>query len=128
VSLAELKKRMVIINPSLSEKDIAILTNGKNDIKAKDLYELLGQNELNDFDPLAEAFKLLDPNATGQLDIDRLRQVFKGLGYGDIEKKDLEILNECMDVNKDGKITLEDFRELFDYLGRPDLKKKEDRE
>jgi len=126
VTFGELKKRMGVINPNLTDKDIAILTNGKNEIKAKDLYDLLLQNELSDFDPLAEAFKLLDPNGSGQLDIDRLRQVFKGLGYGDIEKKDLEILNECMDVNKDGKITIEDFKELFDYLGRPDTKKTEE--
>ena len=123
ISISELKKKLSVINPTITDKEINLLTFGKSEIRSKDLYDLLIQNELVDFDPLAEAFKLLDPTGTGSLDIERLRYVFKGLGYGDIEKKDIEILHECMDANKDGKITIEDFKILFDYLGNPNPKK-----
>ena len=34
---------------------------GRNELKSKDLYELLKQNELENFDPLEEAYNLLDP-------------------------------------------------------------------
>lgn len=121
VSLSELKKKMEVINPNLTERDIMTLMNQKNEISAKALHDLLKQNELGDFDPLGEAFKLLD-DGSGELDFERLRMIFKSLNYGDLEKKDMEILYECLDIDKDGKITLDDFRELFDYLGRPNPK------
>lgn len=35
------------------------LTNGKQEISSKALYEVLKQNELGDFDPLSEAFRLI---------------------------------------------------------------------
>ena len=122
VTLAELKKRMSVINPDLSEKDLLTLTNGKPEISAKSLYELLKQNELGEFDPLGEAFKLISDAQTGDIDFNKLKSIFKTLGYGELEKKDIEILYECLDLNKDEKITIEDFRELFDYLGRPNQK------
>ena len=109
---------MDVINPNLTEKDIMTLMNQKNEISAKALHDLLKQNELGDFDPLEEAFRLLD-NGTGELDFERLKMIFKSLNYGDLDKKDTDILYECLDINKDGKITIDDFRELFDYLGRP---------
>ncbi len=114
VSLAELKKKIPVINPNFPISEIPSLTNGKSEIKAKDLFELLKQNELEEFDPLQEAFNLLDPQKSGQVDINRLRQIFQCLGYGEIDKKDVEILNECLDVDKDGKITIADLREIFD--------------
>jgi len=109
---------MEVINPDLTERDIMTLMNQKNEITAKALHDLLKQNELGDFDPLGEAFRLLD-NGEGELDFDKLKTIFKSLNYGDLEKKDIEILYECLDVNKDGRISIDDFRELFDYLGRP---------
>lgn len=119
ISQAELKRRLLIMNPTFPDKDIGILTNNKNEIRAKDVYDLLKQNELSDYDPLAEAFKVLDPSGSGSIDIARLKKIFQELGYGDIDKKDLDILQECLDVDKDGKISLNDIRSMFDYLGRP---------
>jgi len=121
VTVYELKKKMEVINPELTEKDIMTLMNQKNEISAKALHDLLRQNELGDFDPLGEAFRLLD-DGTGELDFDKLKAIFKSLNYGELEKKDTEILYECLDIDKDGKITIDDFRELFDYLGRPNPK------
>ena len=62
---------------------------------------------------MEEAFKLLDPEGKGELDIKRLKELFMSLGYGEIEKKDTEILVECLDTNGDGIIDLTDFKEIF---------------
>jgi len=48
------------------------------------------------------------------LDIQRLGEVFGVLGYGKIDKRDIEILYECLDLDKDGKIGLSDLREIFE--------------
>lgn len=65
---------------------------------------------------MEEAYNLLDPNKTGSIDINRLRQIFTVLGYEDIDKKDVEILNECLDVDGDGKISLKDLKEIYDNM------------
>ena len=49
--------------------ELGTLTNNKTELKAKELYDMLKDNELENFDPLEEAFKLLGPDGTGALDI-----------------------------------------------------------
>jgi len=55
-----LKKKIPIINPRFPQSDISSLTNGKNEIRAKELYEILKDNELEHLDLFKEAFNLLD--------------------------------------------------------------------
>ena len=45
--------------------ELGTLTNNKTELKAKELYDMLKDNELDKFDPLEEAFKLLDPEGSG---------------------------------------------------------------
>lgn len=40
------------------------------------------------------------------------------LGYGELDKKDKEILKECMDIDKDGKITEKDLHEVVTYINK----------
>ena len=39
--------------------------------------------------------------------------MLSSLGYGELDKKDVEILKECLDIDKDGKITKKDLEEVF---------------
>lgn len=41
-------------------------------MKASELYELLKDNELADFDPITEVYKILDTDKKNDLDIDHL--------------------------------------------------------
>ncbi len=121
ISQSELKKRIHIINPNFPMSELGTLTNNKTELKATELYDMLKDNELENFDPLEEAFKLLDPDGKGELDIVRLKQLFKALGYGEIEKKDTQILIECLDVDGDKKITLSDFKAIFKIMKEKEL-------
>jgi calmodulin len=69
-----------------------------------DLRELLMENEVTNFDPVAEAFKAYDPEGTGYVDLEVLRSIFANLGFGDITNEDLGILVEAADVDGDGKV------------------------
>ena len=94
-------------------KNFKFLMAGKNDISIKELYDILKYNELEDFDPIAEAFKFYDPDNTGFVDLNRLKEIFSLLGYEELTSGDLQILVECADADLDGKISLDDFRKLI---------------
>ena len=81
-------------------------------MKSKELFELLKQNELEHFDPLKEAYNLLDPKGQGHIDIERLEKVFSVLGYAKLDEKDKAILLECL--GHDEKITFNDLKEIFE--------------
>lgn len=55
------------------------LTNGKSEMKASELYELLKDNELANFDPIAEVFRILDRDSKMAVSIDHLQQIFQDL-------------------------------------------------
>ena len=80
----------------------------------QDLQDLLTDNEIQNFDPVAEAFKVYDPHSTGYVDSEILRNIFQSLGFGDISDEDLSILVETGDVDKDGRVSLADFRNMLE--------------
>ena len=82
-------------------------------ITKEGLRELLADNELGQYDPIKEAFKVYDPHNTGYVDSETLRRIFQDLGYGTIDDDDLLILVETADADRDGKISLEDFRSML---------------
>ena len=101
------------------------------------LINLLANNELGQYDPVKEAFKVYDPlgapslltplpwlappacterppaAGTGYVDNATLRSIFENLGYGEITDDDLSVLVETADMDKDGRISLEDFRNML---------------
>ena len=58
ISLAGLKKRLGVFFPDMSAKDYRFLMNGKRELAEHDLMELLLDNDITNFDPVAEAFKV----------------------------------------------------------------------
>ena len=113
ITMQDLKKKVSLFAKEMTNRDFKFLMAGKNDIELKELYDILKYNELEDFDPIAEAFKFYDPDNTGFVDEKRLKEIFSMLGYEDLTSGDYSILIECADADLDGKISLEDFRKLI---------------
>ena len=73
---------MSIINPNFPTDQIGTLTNGKGEMKATELFDLLKDNELADFDPIAEVYKILANDKGDDIDINHLQEIFEQLGMG----------------------------------------------
>ena len=95
---------------------------GKDEMSVNELHDILKNNELENFDPIAEAFRFFDPDGTGSVDMERLREIFLLLGYGDLSYADLNSILEIADQDGDHKISLDDFRKLIPvYEGEDDM-------
>ena len=86
--------------------------NNHKELTIDDLNTLLLDNEINNFDPVQEAFKIYDPEETGNVDQDKLREIFAAFGFGELTEEELGILMKTADVDNDGKVSLNDFRSL----------------
>lgn len=82
---------------------------------ATELHELLANTMIEEFDPVEEAFKLLDVDNSNFLSVDTFRNIFEKLNLGTIEPNEEKIFNEVADKDGDGKISLEDFRQILEY-------------
>ena len=96
-----------------SSKEINFLMNGQKEMDAKTLYELLTTTSIEPFDPIEEAFKLLDVEGKGFLTVDTFKTIFSNLGFGEITPSDEDIFKEVADFDGDGVINLEDFRKIL---------------
>ena len=95
-------------------REYKFLMNNQSELTLDDLRALLENNEIKNFDPVAEAFKVYDPQDTGYVDTQVLKGIFEKLGFGTITKEDIQILVDTADIDKDGKVSLEDFRAMID--------------
>ena len=84
-------------------------------MEAAELYQLLSQTQIEDFDEIEEAFKLLDVEGDGFLTIDAFKQIFEKLDLGKIDKQDEDIFKDVTNADQDGRITLENFRKILSY-------------
>ncbi|GMH93655.1 hypothetical protein TrVE_jg2048 [Triparma verrucosa] len=114
ITLSNLKKRLGVFYKNMPNKEFRFLMNNKSEMTVQDLQDLLTDNEIQNFDPVAEAFKVYDPHSTGYVDSEILRNIFQSLGFGDISDEDLSILVETGDVDKDGRVSLADFRNMLE--------------
>lgn len=89
--------------------------NGKHEMAASELYDLLSQTQIEDFDAVEEAFNLLDVEGKGCIEIDTFRKIFERLDLGTIEEKEKHIFEEVAGVQKGEQIKLEDFRRILMY-------------
>ena len=58
----------------------------------KSLKKMLKGNKVTEFDPVAEAFKLLDPKSEGHVDMSVVRELFRGMGMGELTKDELNVI------------------------------------
>jgi Ca2+-binding EF-hand superfamily protein len=75
-------------------------------------------NEITNFDPVAEAFKVFDPRGEGGVDGDRLRAAFVSFGFGELSDEEFDILRRAADIDGDGNISLEDFRAMIEATAK----------
>eukprot|EP00242_Pyramimonas_sp_CCMP2087_P008663 CAMPEP_0198217880 /NCGR_PEP_ID=MMETSP1445-20131203/66261_1 /TAXON_ID=36898 /ORGANISM="Pyramimonas sp., Strain CCMP2087" /LENGTH=228 /DNA_ID=CAMNT_0043894717 /DNA_START=99 /DNA_END=782 /DNA_ORIENTATION=+ len=121
VSREDLSKFVATFFPGqLSQREIKTLV-GVNGMKFDKLKKIVTDNDIDfDFDPCAEAFKVLDPHATGTVDTETVKTMLETMpGISEISSADLEFLLKFMDCDGDGQITLEDFASIGHY-GTPE--------
>merc|ERR1712070_227283 len=121
LTAADIKRRLSTFYHNVSNKEIKFLLNNQPEITFEDLYELLKDNQLTNFDPVKEAFKVYDPQDTGFVDMAVVKEFFHNLGHGDISDEDAKIILETADADKDGRIGLDDFRLMVPF-GQADAK------
>ncbi len=66
--------------------------NNKKEMSLDELKDLLMDNEITNFDPVAEAYRVFDQNGEGALSGDKLRQAFMAYGMGELADEELDIL------------------------------------
>jgi len=101
--------------PRVKKSEINFLLNGKQEMTATELHELLSNTMIEEFDPVQEAFNLLDVNGSGKLTVDTFRNIFEKLQLGTIEPNEEKIFKEVADKDGDGEINLDDFRKILEY-------------
>ena len=94
--------------------------NGLYEMDSSQLYELLSSTQIEEFDAVEEAFKLLDVENKGFLTVETFKQIFKNLNLGEIAPSDEDIFKEVADFDGDGVINLVDFRKILTY--KPEVK------
>jgi len=96
ISLPNMRKRLNALFPDMSAKEYRFLMNNKKELNIEDLKELLLENEISNFDPVAEAFKVFDPKCDGTLDGNKLRAAFISFGFGELSDEEFEILKRVL--------------------------------
>ncbi|EQC29134.1 hypothetical protein SDRG_13166 [Saprolegnia diclina VS20] len=113
VTMENLKTRLSIFYPDMTTRDFRVLLNNASEVTEDDLCDLLLQNDVTDYDPVADAFRAYDPENTGYVSCQVLSHLFERLGYGSLSDDDLKVLVATADVDKDGRLNLSDFRHLL---------------
>lgn len=113
ITRKELKTYLNSFPKTYSNKEIAFLMNGLYEMDSGELHELLSSTPIEAFDPVEEAFNLLDVEGKGHLTVETFKEIFKNLNFGEITPSDEDIFKEVADFDKDGVINIEDFRKIL---------------
>ncbi|ETV91750.1 hypothetical protein, variant 1 [Aphanomyces invadans] len=113
VTMENLKSRLGIFYKDMSTRDYRVLLNNESELTEQTLCDLLLENDIADYDPVAEAFRAYDPDGTGFVSLEVLSRLFDSLGYGKLSEDDLRVLVATADADKDGQLNLSDFRKLL---------------
>jgi len=119
IDLNQMKKRIALINPSITEKDILRIGDNAHQITAENYFELCKEyaEDLEGHDPITAAFQFL-VDESGEIDFEKVNKYFEAFGYEELQKRDIEIIHEHMDLKREGKVSLDDFKRVFKFLGR----------
>ena len=139
IEKGELKRYLAKFPKQYTPKEINFLMNGQKEMDASSLHELLTTTSIEPFDPIEEAFKLLDVENKGYLTVETFKTIFSNLNFGEITPSDEDIFKEVADFDGDGVINLDDFKKILvsyqtanpdknNILGAPDLAALEDME
>ena len=104
--------------PDAAEHGLQDLKGLESSLTKKSLGKMLKNNKVTEFDPVAEAFKVLDPDGTGNVDMAVVREIFRGLGMGELTTDEINVIRKS-GGNSSGYITVEDFRAMLDDKGAP---------
>lgn len=115
----------------LSAKDVQLLLNGKTELTEQDLSALVQGAELENFDPVAEAFELFSSSADGRvptstgreqtprgssggsrLSAQLIKSTLHRLGYTEANDEDVRRLLETLDLDRDGSVGLCDRKSI----------------
>ncbi|ETV70351.1 hypothetical protein H257_14041 [Aphanomyces astaci] len=113
VTMDNLKSRLGVFYKDMSTRDYRVLLNNESELTEQTLCDLLLENDIADYDPVAEAFRAYDPEGTGFVNLEVLSRLFESLGYGKLSDDDLRVLVATADSDKDGQLNLADFRKLL---------------
>eukprot|EP00164_Ancoracysta_twista_P004111 GFYU01005520.1.p1 GENE.GFYU01005520.1~~GFYU01005520.1.p1 ORF type:complete len:216 (-),score=61.66 GFYU01005520.1:154-801(-) len=95
------------------------------DFTVHTLRDLLEDNDVKNFDPVREAFKVYDPHETGYADLDAIKSTLLNLGFESLSEEDVDAIFKCCDVDGDGKISMEDFREMLEFNRKMETEQEE---
>jgi calmodulin len=113
VTIGNLKKRLTSFFPDLTTRDFKYLMDNKKELVMEDLVSILQNNEIKEFDPVAEAFRSYDPEGKGFISKDKLADIFATFGFGELSGDELSLLVKAADVDSDGIVSLSDFRNMI---------------
>lgn len=76
-------------------------------------------------DPNVEAFKILDPQGTGFVDIATFKKMLQQMpGVGRIDMEDMAFIEKLVDKDEDGRVNLKDFAAIGSFV--PDKEEQKD--
>ena len=114
VTLPSLKKVLGVFYPEMTAKEFRFLMNNQKSLSLEDIERFVKDNEIQNFDPVAEAFNTFDTKKEGSISNDRLRELFLAFDMGELSTEELDLLKRSIDVNNDGNVDIEDFRFLIE--------------
>ena len=120
----DLKSRLSAFYPNMTNKEYRFLISEPN-FTVDTLWNLLENNNITNFDPVKEAFKVYDPQDTGFVEPSVLEGIMSRMGYGEMTKEDMEVLIKTADIDGDGKISLDDFRNMLNFNKYPNADNKD---
>mmetsp|Transcript_15557 Transcript_15557/g.27916 ORF Transcript_15557/g.27916 Transcript_15557/m.27916 type:complete len:160 (+) Transcript_15557:57-536(+) len=118
ITLQDLRTTLSVIDKSLGLNDLKFLMNHKKQLSEEDIYKMLANNTLKNFDPAKEAFKIFaDSKNKNRMDVEKLKKVLVNLGLEeDVSDHDIEIIKDMVGSKRDGDETYlayENFRNML---------------